>query len=146
MLLQRHILLPWLASAVLMFGLSYIWHGVVLKDLIELKIPLSLYLVLAGLVYLLIGLALPWIVHKLLEKEWLSLKDGFPFRCLMVGSVMGFTVYLLVFVLGLSFADHGMVHVLADAIWQMTEQGLGGLAVSAGIIFDLHKKFLEEEG
>jgi hypothetical protein len=37
------------------------------------------------------------------------------------------------------------VHVLVDVLWQMVEQGIGGLAVSLGIIYDLHQRFLEQE-
>lgn len=128
-----------------MFGLSYLWHGVMLKDLEELQVPLGLYLVLAALVYMVIGFGFTLFVHKAIEHEWISLKQGFPFKCLLVGAAGGFLVYLVVFVLGFSFAKHGMVHVVADVIWQMAEQGVGGLAVSGGIIYDLHKRFLEEE-
>jgi hypothetical protein len=35
--------------------------------------------------------------------------------------------------------------VLVDVLWQMVEQGIGGLAVSLGIIYDLHQRFLEQE-
>jgi hypothetical protein len=144
-LLQRHILMPTVFSSVVMFGLSYLWHGVVLKDLDEMSIPLGVYLVLAALIYLVIGLCFTLVVHKAIEHEWISLKHGFPFKCLLLGAAGGFLVYLLVFVLGFSYAAHGMVHVVADVVWQMAEQGLGGLAVSGGIIYDLHKRFLEEE-
>jgi hypothetical protein len=37
------------------------------------------------------------------------------------------------------------MHVVADILWQMIEQGMGGLAVSLGIIYDMHKSFLEQE-
>ncbi len=144
-LLRRHILLPWLFSSVVMFGLSYVWHGLVLKDLEELRIPLTLYLVLAGLVYLVIGLGITLITHKAIEYEFISLKGPFPLMTFGVGVIVGFFVYLVIFVLGLSFADKGLMHVLADSLWQMAEQGLGGLAVSGGIIYDLHQRFLEQE-
>ena len=36
MLFKRRILCPWLLSAVVMFGLSYVWHGLALTDLDEL--------------------------------------------------------------------------------------------------------------
>ncbi len=145
MLLQRHILLPALFSAVLMFGLSYLWHGVLLKDLEGAQIPLGFYLLLAALVYLVIGFGLTFFIHKAIEQEWISLKVGFPLKCLLVGAVGGFLVYIGVFVMGFSYAKHGVVHLVADVLWQMFEQGMGGLAVSGGIIYDLYKRFLEEE-
>lgn len=145
MLLRRHILLPWLLASVVMFALSYLWHGLVLTDLQELRIPQTLYLVLAGLVYFVLGLVLTLGVHKAIEYEWISLKGAFPVMCMLMAAVVGFFVYLLIFVLGMSFAKSGAVHVVVDALWQMVEQAVGGLMVSLGIIYDMHKRFMEQE-
>lgn len=145
MLLQRHILLPWLASAITMFAFSYLWHGVALTDLEELRIPLTFYLVLSGAVYLGLGLLLTFAIHEAARREVISLKNAFPFTSFLIGAVLGFCVYLVIFVLGMTFTKHGMVHFVVDILWQMVEQGLGGLAVSLGIIYDMHKRFLEQE-
>ncbi|MBK9175987.1 MAG: hypothetical protein IPM46_06525 [Flavobacteriales bacterium] len=145
MLLRRFIILPWLLSSLVMFGLSYLWHGQVLSDLQEMRIPMPLYLILAGVVYLILGLALTIGVHKAVQYEWISLKKAFPLTSMLLGSVMGFVVYLLIFVLGMSFAKGGAMHMLVDALWQMVEQALGGLMVSLGIIYDMHQRFLEQE-
>ncbi len=145
MLMRRHIVLPALLSALLMFGMSYVWHGLALTDLQELKIPLTLYFVLALLVYLVLGLVLTLVVHKAIQYEWISLKGAFPFMAALIGTVAGFFVYLVIFVLGMTFTKHGMMHVVVDILWQMVEQGLGGLAVSLGIIYDMHKRFMDQE-
>lgn len=145
MLFRRYILLPWLLSAVVMFVLSYVWHGVILKDLQDIRIPLTLYLTLAGIVYLVIGLGLTIATHKALEHEWIDLKGAFPFTAFLLGAAGGFFVYLVIFVLGMSFTKSGLVHVVADVIWQMVEQGVGGTMVSLGIIYDIRQRFLEEE-
>jgi hypothetical protein len=145
MLLQRHILLPWLSSSVLMFGLSYVWHGVVLKDFHELTIPLALYLVLAAIVYLVLGLGITIAMHKAIEHEWISLKKSFVLMGFVVGAIVGFLTYLVILVFGISFAKHGLVHMAVDLAWQMLEQGLGGMVVCLGIIYDLHQRFLESE-
>ena len=142
---RRRILLPWLLSAAVMYGLSYLWHGFMLTDLQELRIPLSLYMILAGLVYLIIGLLLTFATHQAIMHDWISLKRGFPFMAMLLGAVVGFVVYLLVFILGMSFAKHGVEHVVVDILWQMVEQALGGLMVSLGIIYDMHRNFLEAE-
>lgn len=128
-----------------MYVISYAWHGVVLTDLDEIHIPVMLYLILAGLVYLIIGLGMTAAVHQAILHEWISLKRGFPFMSMLLGASIGFVVYLLVFIFGVSFAKHGLEHVLVDIIWQMVEQALGGLMVSLGIIYDLHRNFLEAE-
>ena len=144
-LAQRRILLPWILSAAVMFGLSYLWHGVLLHDLQEIQIPLGLYLGLAALAYLVIGLGITIAVHQAIVHQWISLKQGFPMMSMLVGAIIGFVVYLLVFTLGVSFADHAMMHIVVDILWQMVEQGLGGLVVSLGIIYDMHRGFLEAE-
>ncbi len=138
-------IVPWLASSVVMYGLSYVWHGVALRDLEELHIPIALYMSLAGLVYLVIGLGMTILVHKAVEYEWISLKRAFPLMSILCGAAVGFFVYLLLFVLGVSFTKNVAMHVVADALWQMIEQGLGGLVVSLGIIYDMRQHFLEEE-
>ncbi len=145
MLFRRHILLPWLLSTVMMIILSFLWHGVVLMDLQELRVPVTLYSVLAVLVYLVIGLVLTFCTHKAIEYEWISLKGPFPFMSFLIGAAVGFFVYLLIFGLGMSFAKPGVVHIAADVLWQMLEQGIGGLMVSLGIIYDMRQSFLEDE-
>ncbi|HRD51541.1 MAG TPA: hypothetical protein PKY96_02730 [Flavobacteriales bacterium] len=144
-LLRRFILLPWLLSSTVMFGLSYLWHGVLLSDMQDVTIPMPLYLSLAGVVYLVLGLAQTIATHKAVEYEWISLKKAFPFMTMLLSAVIGFFVYLVIFVLGFGFAKHGMAHVLVDIIWQMIEQSIGGLMVSLGIIYDMHQRFLEQE-
>lgn len=128
-----------------MYGFSYLWHGVLLSDLQELKIPFGLYLALAAVVYLVLGLALTIGAHKAVQYEWISLKGAFPIWTMLMAAAMGFFVYLLIFVLGMSFAKSGAVHVVVDVLWQMFEQGIGGLAVSLGIIYDMHQRFIEHE-
>jgi hypothetical protein len=145
MLLRRHILLPWLLSALVMFALSYVWHGVVLLDLQDIRIPLTLYLVLAGLVYLILGLGITILTHLAIDYEWITFKGPFPFMCFLIGAAVGFFVYLVIFVLGMSFTKSGVVHMVVDVLWQMVEQGVGGLMVSLGIIYDMRQSFLEDE-
>lgn len=145
MLLKRRILFPWLLSATVMFGISYVWHGLALSDLSELKIDISTYFALSGLAYLVVGLALVMLVHLGIGREWISLKTGFPLSCMLVGVGVGVVVYLIVFASGLSFASHGLQHVVVDALWQLFEQAIGGLMVSLGIIYDMHRTFMEAE-
>ncbi|MCB0771136.1 MAG: hypothetical protein KDC00_12115 [Flavobacteriales bacterium] len=128
-----------------MFLLSWVWHGLALRDLQELTIPQSLYHSLAGMVYLVIGFGLTIGVHTAIQHEFISLKQGFPFSSMLIGAASGFFVYLVIFVLGMSFAKSGAVHMLVDVLWQMVEQGVGGLMVSLGIIYDMRQSYLETE-
>ena len=95
-LFSRRYLLPWLISAIVMFGLSYLWHGLLLRDLQELKVPLGLYLGLSGLVYLVVGLVITVLVHEAIRHEWISLKRAFPLNSMLVGAVVGFVVVVAI--------------------------------------------------
>lgn len=128
-----------------MYGFSYLWHGMLLSDLQEISIPVWLYMVLAGLVYIVLGLVLTIGTHKAVQYEWISLKGAFPLWTTLLAAALGFFVYLVIFVLGITFAKGGAMHMVVDVLWQMFEQGMGGLAVSLGIIYDMHQRFLEQE-
>lgn len=145
MLLQRRILVPWIASTLVMYGLSFLWHGIALNDLRELRIPMGLYVALSAVVYLVIGLGTTFAMHQAIQHQWIGIRQGFPFKGLLLGAVLGFLVYLVALIFGMSFTDRKVVHMLVDVLWQMVEQGLGGLMVSLGIIYDLHQGFLENE-
>ena len=128
-----------------MFAVSYLWHGVALSDINEMRMALDKYLVITAVAYLVIGLAISLAVRFGLLRDWISLKRGFPMASMLVGAIIGFFVYLLVFVLGVSFAGRELQHVVVDVLWQMFEQSIGGLVVSLGIIHGLHRNFMEAE-
>ena len=145
MLRKRGFLIPWLASSLVMCGLSYLWHGLALNDLQELRMHVALYVGLSLIVYLVIGLAITLLVHQAVAMEWVSLRRAFPFFSALLGSGVGVLVFLLVYLFGMRFTDTGAVHMVIDAAWQVLEQGIGGLLVSLGIIYDLHRRFMESE-
>lgn len=128
-----------------MYGISYAWHGWVLNDISEMRTGLGLYLSLSGIAYLVIAMGIVLLVHRGLAQGWISMKSAFPFKGMLLGAMVGVVVYVLVFISGFSFASHELHHVALDFIWQLVEQGLGGLMVSLGIIHDLHRRFLETE-
>lgn len=145
MLRERRIWLPWSLAAIIMYGLSYVWHGIALNDLEAIKVPLALYFSLSALVYVIVALVLVFAMHQALAHGWISLRRGFPLMGMLLGAAVGFLVYLIAFIFGISFMDHKLSYIVVDVTWQMVEQGMGGLMVSLGIIYDLHKKFLESE-
>ena len=144
-LIKRGIIVPWLLSAVLMFVISCVWHGLLLNDISEMRMGLGAYAFFSGVAYLVIGLGLTLLVHAALARGSISLKAGFPFKGMFVGALAGIAVYLVVFLSGFSFASHELHHVALDLVWQIVEQALGGLMVSLGIIYDLHRRFMETE-
>ena len=115
--------ISWLISSVLMFGLSYVWHGVFLNDIALLKYPLRIFLLAAVLSYLAIGFLITfWIYHYKPERQS-YIKD------LKIGGFVGVLIYLIAFVFGISFHTTLNINViLFDGGWQVVEQLIGGLA------------------
>ena len=144
-LFNRGKIVPWLFSVVVMYGISYAWHGLLLNDISEMRMALGTYLALASAAYALIGLGLTYTVHSAILRGWISMKVAFPLKAMAVGAVIGAIVYVLVFFSGFSFASHELHHVFLDAVWQVSEQAIGGLMVAFGIIYDMHRRFMKAE-
>jgi len=56
---------------------------------------------------------------------------GIKLKGSLMGMALGFFIYLIAFVFGVSFKGSGFQHIVVDFIWQMIEQGVGGSVVSA---------------
>ena len=54
----KRFMFGWILSSLAMFGLSYVWHGVVLNDYAILTYPFQIYLISAAVVYLVSGFLL----------------------------------------------------------------------------------------
>jgi hypothetical protein len=128
-MLKKRFFISWFSSVIIMFGLSLLWHGVVLNDLIHAPKPLYLFMVYLGLVYLFIGFCLTFTF------TYLSMGIGIRMKGGLIGIALGFCIYLIAFVFGISFKGSGTEHVLVDFIWQMIEQGIGGVVV--GFVYKL---------
>lgn len=103
---------------------SYLWHGVILNDLIHVPKPYFLFYSLSLLVYAVIGFILTFVFN------YLSMGIGLKMKGSLMGMALGFFIYLIAFVFGVSFKGSGTEHVVVDFIWQMVEQGLGGSVVA----------------
>ncbi len=124
-----------------MAAASLIWHGVILNDLNFIPKPAHIFYSLFTLTYVVIGFALTFVYN------YLSMGIGLKLKSSIIGVTMGFFIYLIAFVLGVSFKGNGGTpHVLMDFIWQMLEQGAGGSVI--GLIYMLARrrdKFFESE-
>jgi hypothetical protein len=115
-----------------MYGLSYLWHGVVLNDIDSITYPIGLFYFLSAIVYLFIGFVLTITTIKL------DFKDQKYLNGTIIGSVLGFFLYLIAFILGVSFSSLDQIdHLVFDILWQMLEQGLGGML--AGSLYAFYK-------
>lgn len=126
----RQFILMIAICATLMYLLSYLWHGVLLNDYVNIRIPMWLYFSLSAVVYLIISFVLN------LLYRYLHIND-MSARGLMIGASLGFFIYLIAFVLGVSFSHSSASHIAVDFFWQMIEQGIGG--ASLGLMYGLYR-------
>jgi hypothetical protein len=124
--MKRKHLLSWLIASVLMFSLSYAWHGVVLNDFNKLSYQKELFLSFLTLLYLVIGAAMTF-GYSLIHNKKSALARG-----TLLGVAAGFAIFLVVFVLGTSLTGGRIyaLHASIDLIWQILEQAAGGFAIA----------------
>lgn len=128
--------ISWLLTSGIMFGMFFWWHGVFLNDFAGAAFPIEQLLPLAAIVYLSLGLVMYGLI-AFLDFNGRPYKKG-----LLLGTVMGFLIYLIAFFFGVSF--HSTVeasHLLLDFAWQMAEQGIGGLM--CGMVYGFFTQQIE---
>ncbi|MFH1004024.1 MAG: hypothetical protein V1781_00765 [Bacteroidota bacterium] len=124
----KRFFLSWLFSSLVMFSLSYLWHGVILNDIARLSYPLGIFLTSSIVVYLILGFLLTRIFtmqfHKHIAKR--------PFlKGLISGAILGASSYLFALVIGVSFnSSLTPEYILIDILWQIIEQSAGGITVA----------------
>lgn len=126
-------MLGWIFSSVLMFGLSYVWHGIVLNDYDLISYPMGVYMVSAAIVYLVVG----FLLNRIFIAEFLDRfsEKAIP-RGLLAGAALGLIVYMVALVVGVTFSQGlELKYLLLDVIWQTVEQCAGGLVVALVYIF-----------
>lgn len=125
--------ISWLASALFMYVAFYVWHGLFLTDLTQIKFSKTLFLVLVGLVYLVVS----YVLYRIYE---LNIFDKYfsssLLRGVTAGFILGFILFAIVAVLGISFTKHiNTTYLIADCLWQIAEQVIGGVVIGFGKIF-----------
>jgi len=111
-----------------MFGLFYLWHGFLLNDFKSLALPLSTYMGLAAIAYVLISLILTSLYQYVYIRKM-------KYKGAMLGALLGFFIYFIAFIFGVSFNQGAIHYVVVDFIWQMIEQGIGGVVI--GFLYSL---------
>lgn len=133
-MLTKRFFISWIASSLVMFALSYVWHGIFLTDFSRLSYPKEIFLVFAAFVYLIIGfISAKAIDVKLLENRFKRkpLIKGF-----ISGACLGFILFVITYVVGVSFSTGSKIeNLLLDGCWQTVEQGIGGAVVGLAHFF-----------
>lgn len=136
MLYSFRFYVSWIVAAVLMYVAFYFWHGIFLNDLNRITFSKGLFLGLAALVYLVVSFTL----YRTYESKLLDKYISHPMlRGVIAGFILGFILFALVTVLGISFSkDINITYIIADCAWQIAEQVIGGLIIGLGkvLIFE----------
>ena len=118
---KKEFLIVWFIATFVMFGMSYLWHGVVLNDYMFIKLPFTTFLMLQGVVYAVISFVLTFVYH------YTHIQKKMKYKGFVIGMVLGFFIYLIAYVLGISFKSGEVNYVVVvDFLWQMFEQAFGG--------------------
>ena len=113
-----------LISALVMTSVSYLWHGVLLNDLYFIKYDIRLFFGLLVFVYLAVSLGISILL------QWYKPKEKRIMKHTSIGVFIGFFMYLVTFIFGLSYQDSEFEHIVINFLWQMIEQGIGAFAIS----------------
>lgn len=143
-MLNKRFLISWLASSMVMFTLSYLWHGIFLTDLSRLTYPKEIFLIFAVFVYLIIG----FISAKAIEIKYLETKfKRRPLiKGLISGACLGFGLFIMSTVVGVSFSTGSKLEsLMLDVSWQTVEQAIGGLVVGIAHFFVFDVSTLQED-
>ncbi len=127
-MLKKRFFISWIFASLIMAVASFVWHGLILNDLQFVPRPIEIFYLLAALVYVVIGFTLTFVY------TYLSMGLGIKLKGFLMGMALGFFIYLIAFVLGISFKGSGTAHLMVDFLWQMLEQGFGGATI-AGIYY-----------
>jgi len=133
-MLSKRFFISWISTSIVMFILSYAWHGIFLTDYSRLTYPKGVFLTCAAIVYLIIG----FVVSKAIDVKQLekSFKRKPIIRGAISGAACGFMFFLIATVVGVSFSTGSkMENLLLDVCWQILEQTVGGLVVGIVHIF-----------
>ncbi len=142
-MLTKRFFISWIMSGIVMFSLSYLWHGIFLNDFSQLNYPKQVFFVIAILVYLIIsmGIAIVYSHPKLDTMKKQPLQKG-----LVVGAAFGFALYMITLVIGVSFTrTMSLGNIMFDCGWQMIEQAVGGAVVGFASIFVSSEHLFDSE-
>jgi hypothetical protein len=116
-----------------MYAAFYMWHGVLSTDFYRIQYPKSIFLVLAGIVYL----AVSFILYKIYEfKFWNKFTHNLFLKGLLSGTFLGFILFAITTVLGVGFSSGLSTKILLfDMVWQMLEQSIGGIIIALAHLF-----------
>lgn len=126
MRLSLRFFLSWISSALVMFTLFYVWHGVFLNDFKRIEFPLTWFVTFAAVTYLLFGAG----IYFLYECSLMRKIHNLLVRGLVCGGIAGFSLFMISTIINISLTRNLSVkHLMMDCIWQMSEQIVGAMVI-----------------
>jgi hypothetical protein len=118
--------LSWIFSAIVMFTLFYVWHGIFLNDFKRIQFPLPWFVTFAALTYLILGAGIFFLYESRAMKKVKSL----ALRAALCGLIGGFSLFMVATIVNISLTSRlSMQHLMIDCVWQMTEQVVGAMVI-----------------
>jgi hypothetical protein len=132
MKLNLRFFLSWILASVIMFSLFYVWHGFFLNDFKRIQFPYIWFVSFAAFTYLILSFGLV----LLFESQLLRKIDNFFLRGIFTGAAVGFSLFMIMTVLHISFTRHFTAsYLLVDCAWQVVEQVVGGIVIAICRVF-----------
>ncbi|TND02862.1 MAG: hypothetical protein FD123_4009 [Bacteroidetes bacterium] len=120
-----------IASSLVMYGLSYCWHGLFLNDYSMMNVSQGIFLAAASVVYLFISLL---VCRAFLLVQLDRISKHPMVRGPLAGALAGVLMFMIVVVVGITYSRNASVQYLAlDLVWQIIEQTIGGVVV--GLVY-----------
>ena len=124
-----------------MFSLFYVWHGIILNDFLNLRLPVPFFLTLLGIVYFVSGLAIS-VAIRIIQPS----SDFIILKAFAIGGIYGFFLYTVAVLYGMSFSNSLKIeHLLVDYLWQIFEQGFGGIIIGFSYQISLRREKLKSD-
>jgi hypothetical protein len=118
----------WIISALLMYILFYVFHGILTNDLLKISLPRTVFLAVAAIVYLLLGFGMNVLIDASFFKK--EVKNVYS-RALIAGPIVGIFMYAVALIVGVSFsAKFTLINMVVDVCWQIVEQTVGIVAIA----------------
>jgi hypothetical protein len=118
--------LSWITSAIVMFALFYLWHGIFLNDFKRIQFPLTWFVTFAAFTYMVLGAGLYFIFEARIMKRFRNIFV----RASLSGIIGGLSLFMIATIVNISLTSRlSMGHLLIDCVWQVSEQFIGAMVV-----------------
>src|SRR6478735_622984 len=118
--------LSWIFSALVMFALFYVWHGIFVNDFKRIQFPLSWFVSFAAVTYLIFGA----VIYFLYESELMKKIRNFFVRGIICGAIAGFSLFMIATIVNFSLTNQlSIQHLMMNCVWQISEQIVGAMVM-----------------